>query len=64
MAAVKTKRTGPVLKTRFAIVRCSSCGDDINKLEEAYRILSIKYEPIKSKRFAWAHRKCISLGGK
>jgi len=63
MAAVKTKRTGPVLKTRFSVVKCDECGSDITKLDDSYRVLSISYAP-KSKRFTWIHRKCTALGGK
>jgi hypothetical protein len=64
MAAVKTKRTGPVLKTKFTISPCKECGGYIEKLEDAYRVLSIVHEPPKSKRFSWMHKKCTGFGGK
>ena len=64
MAAVKTRRTGPVLKTKFSITPCAECGGQILKLEDAYRVLSIVHEPAKTKRMNWFHKKCTGLGGK
>lgn len=64
MAAVKTKRTGPVIKTKFSISPCAECGSEIHKLEDSYRVLSIRHEPVKTKRFNWMHKKCTALGGK
>lgn len=64
MAGVKTKRTGPAVKTKFSITPCAECGGYIEKLEDSYRVLSIRHEPAKTKRFSWMHKKCTGLGGK
>ena len=63
MAAVKSKRSGPVVKTKFSITPCAECGGYIEKLEDSYRVLRINHTP-KYKRFTWMHKKCTGMGGK
>lgn len=60
MAAIKSKRSGPVVKTKFSITPCAECGGYIEKLEDSHRVLSITHTP-KSKRFTWMHKKCTGL---
>jgi len=65
MAGVKTKRAGAARPTRFTPVDCHTCGQQVAKLPEAYRLLAIRFEGAKSARnYTWQHRRCASTGGK
>jgi hypothetical protein len=60
MAGVKTKRTGASKPTKFTPTPCEECGQKINVLADAYRVMQIK----ETRKFVWMHRKCTGFGGK